>query len=202
MCGRFEIHSAIDIIAKMFQVDEIAVDLGPNYNIAPSQNVAVVMNDGRKNRLAACHWGFVPSWSRELKTGYRMINARAETVALSRTFRDAFLATRCLVPADGFFHWKKEATRKIPWYIRLRSGLPMGMAGLYNYWRSPGGKRFAPARSSRPTRTTRSLPSIPACPRSSPKQSIVSGSIPPRAIRRRSLRSSSHALPERWNTTP
>ncbi len=106
MCGRFEIHNALDIIAKIFQIDTMTFDVKPNYNIAPSQDVAVVMNDGKKNRLMSCHWGFVPSWSKELKTGYTMINARAETVATNRTFRNSFLNSRCLVPADGFFHYK------------------------------------------------------------------------------------------------
>jgi putative SOS response-associated peptidase YedK len=140
MCGRFEIHSTLDIIARIFQISNLIFDVKPNYNIAPSQDVAVVTNDGRKNIFKACRWGFVPSWSKELKTGYRMINARAETVAVNRTFRDAFLNTRCLVPADGFFHWKKEGKTKSPFYIRLKSGNPMGLAGLYNNWRSPEGE--------------------------------------------------------------
>ncbi len=132
MCGRFEIHSAIEILAKLFAIDSITFDIRPNYNIAPSQNVAVVINDGQKNRLLSCRWGFVPSWSKELKTGFTMINARAETVANSKTYKSSFESRRCLVIADGFYEWKKQDRIKIPLYIHLKSGNPMGLAGLYN----------------------------------------------------------------------
>lgn len=142
MCGRFEIHSAIEIIAKIFGIDSAIFDIKPNYNVAPSQDVAVVVNDGKKKRLVSCRWGFVPSWSKELKTGLATINARAETIAASRTFRDAFENQRCLVVADGFFEWKREGRLKKPYYIRARSGKPFGFAGLYNYWTSPEGEKL------------------------------------------------------------
>ncbi len=140
MCGRFEIHSTIEIIARVFQIDAVTFDIKPNYNVAPSQDVPVVMNDGKKNRLIACHWGFVQSWSRDIKTGYRMINARGETVGQNRTFREAFVSSRCLVPADGFYHWKQEGKTKKPFYIRLKNGEPMGLAGVYSIWHSPEGE--------------------------------------------------------------
>jgi len=139
MCGRFEIHSAIEIILRIFQVDSITFDLMPSYNIAPGQDVPIVVNDNG-NRLVLSRWGFVPSWSKELKTGYKMINARVETVATLPSFRDAFANHRCLVPADGFFEWKKTDKARLPRLIRLRSGRPMGFAGLYNAWHSPEGE--------------------------------------------------------------
>jgi putative SOS response-associated peptidase YedK len=141
MCGRFEIHSTLDIIARIFQIDDLAFDLKPSYNIAPSQEIAIVVNDGR-NRLVSCRWGFVPSWSRELRTGYPMINARAETVATNKTFREAFESSRCLIAADGFFEWSRQGAEKKPFYVRLRSGKPMGFAGLYNTWTSPEGEQL------------------------------------------------------------
>ncbi len=121
MCGRFEIHSALDIIAKIFQIDVTNVEIQPNYNVAPSQDVAIVLHDGKKKRLVACRWGFVPSRSKELKIGYSTINARAETITTNPTFRDAFRSQHCLVVADGFFEWKKEGRLKKPYYIRARS---------------------------------------------------------------------------------
>ncbi len=142
MCGRFEIHSTIEIIAKLFAIDSITFDIRPNYNIAPSQNVVVVARDGKKNHLLSCRWGFVPQWSRELKTGFTMINAKAETVADSKTYKPAFENHRCLVVADGFYEWKKQDRTKIPMYIHLRSGNPMGFAGLYNRWTSPEGEEI------------------------------------------------------------
>ena len=141
MCGRFEIHSAPDIIAKIFGTDEGDIESPPHYNIAPSQDILIVINDG-KRKIIKSRWGFVPSWSRDLNTGYRMINARAETVAGSRAFKSAFEKQRCLVVADGFYEWRKEGTTKKPFYLRLKSHKPFGFAGLYNIWTSPEGERL------------------------------------------------------------
>ncbi len=142
MCGRFEIHSPIEIIAKLFAIDSITFDIRPCYNVAPSQNVVAAASNGKRNRLFPCRWGFVPSWSKELKTGFTMINARAETVADNKTYKSAFQDHRCLVVADGFFEWKKQDRMRIPMYIHLKSGKPMGLAGLYNTWTSPDGEEI------------------------------------------------------------
>lgn len=140
MCGRFDIHSAIDIIARIFDVDDVACDFAANYNVSPSQNIPIVVKEGRKNRLILSQWGFLPSWAKETKTAYSMINARAETVDSNRSFRDAFLRSRCLVVADGFYEWQRQGRMKVPYYIRLRSGDPMAFGGLYNNWKSPEGE--------------------------------------------------------------
>jgi putative SOS response-associated peptidase YedK len=142
MCGRFEIHSAIELIAKIFGIHEWDIEYSPSYNIAPSQDILLVVNDG-KRRLVKSRWGFVPSWSKELSAGYKMINARAESVSDKPSFRQAFQNQRCLVVADGFYEWKKEGTTKRPFYIRLKSGMPLGFAGLYNVWRSPEGEQIS-----------------------------------------------------------
>jgi putative SOS response-associated peptidase YedK len=139
MCGRFEIHSAVEIIAEIFGISDWDIESPPRYNIAPGQDILIVINDG-KRRLVKSRWGFVPSWSRDLETGYRMINARAETVASSKTFKSAFEKQRCLVIADGFYEWRKEGAAKKPFYIRLKSQRPFGFAGLYNVWKSPDGE--------------------------------------------------------------
>jgi len=141
MCGRFEIHSAIELIAKIFGIHEWDIEYSPSYNIAPSQDILLVLNEG-KRRLVKSRWGFVPSWSKELSAGYKMINARAESVADKPSFRQAFQNQRCLVMADGFYEWKKEGTTKRPFYIRLKSGEPIGFAGLYNVWKSPEGEQI------------------------------------------------------------
>jgi putative SOS response-associated peptidase YedK len=104
--------------------------------------VVAVANDGKKNRLFSCRWGFVPEWSKELKTGFTMINAKAETVADSKAYKTAFENHRCLVVADGFYEWKKQDRIKIPMYVHLKSGNPMGLAGLYNLWISPEGEEI------------------------------------------------------------
>jgi putative SOS response-associated peptidase YedK len=141
MCGRFEIHSAIELIAKIFGIHEWDIEYSPSYNIAPSQDILLVVNDG-KRRLVKSRWGFVPSWSKELSAGYKMINARAESVADKPSFMQAFQNQRCLVVADGFYEWKKEGMTKRPFYIRLKSGEPIGFAGLYNIWKSPEGEQI------------------------------------------------------------
>ena len=141
MCGRLEIHSALEIIAKVFGIGPGTFEYSPSYNIAPSQEILLIVNDG-KRRLVRSRWGFVPSWSKELSAGYKMINARAESVADKPSFRSAFQNQRCLVVADGFYEWKKEGTKKRPFYIRLKSGKPFGLAGLYNIWKSPEGEQI------------------------------------------------------------
>jgi putative SOS response-associated peptidase YedK len=141
MCGRFEIHNTLEIIARVFGIDSVTFDYTPSYNIAPSQDVLLVVNDG-KRRLIKSRWGFVPPWAKDISDGYKMINARAESVAEKPSFRQAFQNQRCLVVADGFYEWKKEGTRKRPFYIRLKSGRPLGFAGLYNIWRSPEGEQI------------------------------------------------------------
>ena len=81
-------------------------------------------------------WGLVPSWAKEISFGARTINARAETIATKSAFRAAYVARRCLVPADGFYEWKKEAGGKTPYLISLASGLPFALAGLWETWSS------------------------------------------------------------------
>jgi putative SOS response-associated peptidase YedK len=141
MCGRFELHSAFEIIAKLFGLAG-SFDVPRSYNIAPGQDVAVIVRADGQNRLSLCRWGFVPSWCKDLNEGYKMINARAETVAEKPSFREAFSRTRCLVVADGFYEWKHEGGKKRPFYVHRRDGKPFGMAGLYNRWKSPDGKEI------------------------------------------------------------
>jgi len=140
MCGRFELHSAFEIIAKLFGLTGGSITMPTGFNITPGKDIAIIVKVGGKNELAACRWGFVPSWAKDLKDGYKMINARAETVAEKPSFRQAFSRHRCLVVADGFYEWKNEGGKKTPVYVHLKNGQPFGMAGLYNLWTSPGGE--------------------------------------------------------------
>jgi putative SOS response-associated peptidase YedK len=113
-------------------------EITPRYNVAPSQHVAVVPNNG-ENRIEFFRWGLIPSWAKDPKIGNRMINARSETLAEKPSFRVAYRRRRCLVLADGFYEWRKEAGRKTktPMYIRLESGQPFAFAGLWEAWCSP-----------------------------------------------------------------
>ena len=140
MCGRFVLHSVFDIIAQVFNLAPANVAIPTSFNIAPGQDIVIIVNDGGAKRLTTCRWGFVPSWAKELNEGYKMINARAETVAEKPSFRQAFHRHRCLVVADGFYEWKHEGGKKTPVYVRLKSGRPFGMAGLFNLWTPPEGE--------------------------------------------------------------
>jgi putative SOS response-associated peptidase YedK len=141
MCGRFALYSTIEIIAKEFNVGQTPFGFEPSYNIAPSQLIVTVYNEG-ENKLLQCKWGFIPSWSKDESIGNRMINARAEIVAEKPTIKSAFKKQRCLVVSDGFYEWRKEGKLKIPVYVRLKSGKPLGLAGLYNLWTSPKGEQI------------------------------------------------------------
>lgn len=120
-----------------FRVDhEDLADLAPRYNIAPSQSVPVVRFEAERDcRVLVAHrWGLIPSWAKDSKIGYRMINARSETAASKPAFRKPFRERRCLVVADGFYEWARAGTAKQPWYFRLRSGESFAFAGLWDRW--------------------------------------------------------------------
>jgi len=130
------------VISEVFCLKEEPQDPLPSYNISPGQSVYAVVRDERDetNRLARFRWGLVPSWAKDPSVGNRMINARAESVAERPSFKEAFRDRRCLVVADGFYEWQKTGRAKVPFFIRLKSGRPFGMAGLYETWVSPAGK--------------------------------------------------------------
>ncbi len=109
----------------------------PRYNIAPSQKVPVVLGQtGREIRLL--QWGLIPSWAKDAKIGNRLINARAETLSVKPSFRNAFKQRRCLVPADGFFEWKRTGSGKVPHFVCLQSRRIMVFAGLWENWQTSG----------------------------------------------------------------
>ncbi len=110
------------------------------YNIAPTQYVLTVTNDGSENQAQMMKWGLIPFWAKDPKIGNRSINARAETLHARPMFRSAFQKRRCLVIADGFYEWMKEGKKKIPMRIALRSGEPFGFAGLWERWEDPDGQ--------------------------------------------------------------
>jgi len=141
MCGRFVRCSTLKEIAHYFDIEQPSFEFEPSYNVTPSQDIIIINNRGVK-QIVKCHWGFVPPWSKDLSVGYKMINARSETVAEKPSFKNAFRKQRCLVVANGFYEWQKEKNRKVPVYISLKSGKPFGFAGLYTVWISPEGKKI------------------------------------------------------------
>lgn len=118
-------------------------DLPPRYNIAPSQQIAVVrQQNGGDRELTFLQWGLIPSWSKDPAIGYKMINVRSETVHEKPSFKQVFLARRCIIPASGFYEWEKVGKEKVPHYIHLRDGDVMSLAGLWERWKSPEGKEL------------------------------------------------------------
>jgi len=140
MCGRFVLFSDLKRIQLAFELDQANVTLEPRYNIAPTHQIVVIVQRAGSRTLETMRWGLIPAWAKDEKIGARMINARAETVAEKPSFKRALVQRRCLVIADGFYEWHTIGTKKTPMYVRLKSGAPMGFAGLYDTWQSPAGE--------------------------------------------------------------
>src|SRR5437870_3574030 len=130
MCGRYTLRSRGS--AKFYGVPASELPFWvPRYNIAPSQDVPVIVARGAERALAEFQWGLVPSWSKEAK-GF--INARAETLEDKPSFSEAFQRRRCLIPADGFYEWQREKEGKQPYYFQMCDGEPFMFAGIWDQW--------------------------------------------------------------------
>ena len=147
MCGRFtqrmswrELHELMDLVGT-------PLNLRPRYNAAPSQDVAVIRSGDPGSRsgasggrtLAMLRWGLIPAWAKDPAIGHRLINARSETAAEKPSFRAAYRHRRCLIPADGFYEWRREGKTRQPWLFGLQGGAPFVFAGLWERWTVPAG---------------------------------------------------------------
>lgn len=136
MCGRFTQDLEDDDLADLYDLDEV-VDLQgrkSRWNGCPTQEFVLCRSGADGERVLALHrWGLVPAWARDPKIGARLINARSESVDEKPSFRAAFRKRRCLIPANGWFEWKAEASGKRPWWIALDGG-PFSFAGLWESW--------------------------------------------------------------------
>jgi putative SOS response-associated peptidase YedK len=135
MCGRFTLRTRLNELLQFYSV-ESQLQWEPRFNIAPSQSVAAIRNDpnGDKRELATLRWGLIPSWADDIHIGNQLINARAETIATKPSFKQALKSRRCLVPADGFYEWKKSGKNKQPYFIRMADERPFVFAGLWECW--------------------------------------------------------------------
>src|ERR1700735_3888647 len=120
MCGRYRLARKKEILAEVFDVGDDD-DWSPRYNIAPSQSVPVVRQDATQpvRSFSLIRWGLIPFWAKDAKAGYKMINARAETVPTTPAFGDPFRSRRCLIPADAFYEWSKQSKQKSPFYFSM-----------------------------------------------------------------------------------
>ncbi len=144
MCGRYTLTAPESALARLFGVESWPAGTTPRYNLAPSQDAAIVAagRPGESWRAGPARWGLIPPWAEDAAIGYKMINARLESVAQKPAFKDAFRRRRCLVPADGFYEWQdrgKARGGKQPWRIRRSDAAPFAFAGLWQRWRPPEG---------------------------------------------------------------
>ncbi len=142
MCGRFTLFSTFDDIIDQFDIDQFLPkdEYHPSYNVVPSQNILAIINDGSHNRLGKLRWGLIPPWAKDEKIGYKMINARAETITEKPAFRKPLVSKRCIIPADSFYEWKRlDPKTKIPMRIKLKSSALFAFAGLYEKWKTHQG---------------------------------------------------------------
>jgi putative SOS response-associated peptidase YedK len=139
MCGRFARIVSDKTLREKYRLERLA-KLQDGYNIAPQQPIGAVRaaNDG--NELVLLKWGLIPSWSNDAKIAYKLTNARAETVAEKPSFRSAFKQRRCIIPASGFYEWKREGKQKQPFYIHPRDDGIFSFAGLWETWHDPEGE--------------------------------------------------------------
>jgi len=147
MCGRFTLTVDADSIQTHFPwLENIPHQIAPRYNIAPTQPIAVIPNDGR-NTVDHFVWGLIPFWAKDPSIGSRMINARSETLAEKNSFKNAYKRRRCLVLADGFYEWANITGQKTkqPFYFRMEDGAPFAFAGLWEEWNSPEGSQLKSA---------------------------------------------------------
>ena len=134
MCGRFALKNSGRELEEYFE-SELPSDFSPRYNIAPGQNHPVLIKENSKRSFVRMKWGLVPSWSKDPKIGTHMINARSETLQEKPSFRSAYKKRRAIIPASGFFEWKKEKL-KIPYYIFNSDESPMAFGGLWESWKN------------------------------------------------------------------
>lgn len=143
MCGRFALKTTTQAIREMFLLEE-GEAFEPHYNIAPSMKIPAVWESPEKGRrqMTLLKWGLVPSWAKDPAIGNKMINARAESAAEKPAFRAPFRRKRCLIPADGFYEWKKPPEGKKvkqPYFVKRADGKLLAFAGLWDCWRAPDG---------------------------------------------------------------
>lgn len=137
MCGRLAIHASLDLVVERFLVDPVE-GWRPRYNVAPTQQVFCVREEGGQRFLDELRWGLVPSWSTD--PGRILINARSETAPSKPSFRAAFKRRRLLVPVSGFYEWKKVGKDKVPFLFHRRDDQPLALAGLWETWHDLDGE--------------------------------------------------------------
>ena len=137
MCGRFTQERPTSELAEIFEAEDLVGAPGGSFNVAPTDEAAVVVQREDRRAVSTYRWGLIPHWAEDTKIGNRLFNARAETLASSPMFRDAFRRKRCLVPVDSFYEWRREGKVRQPFRVVRSDGRPLALAGLWAGWRDP-----------------------------------------------------------------
>jgi putative SOS response-associated peptidase YedK len=143
VCGRFTATFEFNDIRLHWNLDRDLPKYTPRFNVAPetSPNIPVIVRQKGVNECRLMQWGLIPHWAADPSIGNRTINARAETLTELPSFKLLVDRRRCIIPADGFYEWRKEGRRKTPMWVHLKNKQPFGLAGLWDVWRKPDGKR-------------------------------------------------------------
>jgi putative SOS response-associated peptidase YedK len=141
MCGRCRLSRRKELVEEYFDTVSDELDWNPRYNIAPTQPVPVIRQDPKEpiRELSQMKWGLIPFWSKDPSGAAKMINARSETASTKPAFRDPLKFRRCLLPADGFYEWKRTATSKQPYCFEVGDGELFAFAGIWDRWKEPSG---------------------------------------------------------------
>ncbi len=139
MCGRYTLHQKGDNLAKRYGLSSTPDSIRDNFNVAPGHFMPVVVEEDGKPKLEMMKWGLVPVWAKDPRIGYKMINARSESIFEKPSWRSVILRKRCLIPADGFYEWKKfktdEKERKQPFFIHPKQIELFSFAGVWEAWK-------------------------------------------------------------------
>src|ERR1700674_2106589 len=142
MCGRYRLSRRKQVVEEYFDATSDEPDWSPRYNVAPTQPVAVILQDPKEpvRELSLVRWGLIPSWAKDSSAAAKMINARSETASTKPAFRDAIKCRRCLIPADGFYEWQRMGKTRQPYCFEVNDGELFAFAGIWDRWKDANGK--------------------------------------------------------------
>jgi putative SOS response-associated peptidase YedK len=147
MCGRYTLSAGHEALSRAFLAEfaeELKSSWNPRYNISPGSGIVAIHEDRDKGgrKAEVFHWGLVPSWAKDANIGYKLTNARAETIKDKPSYRDAYRYRRCLVPASGFYEWDRSVFPRQPYYFSPENRDFMAMAGIWEHWLHPTGSEI------------------------------------------------------------
>ncbi|ETR68197.1 MAG: YoaM, partial [Candidatus Magnetoglobus multicellularis str. Araruama] len=144
MCGRFCQALTGETLIHHFQINNVnRVTITSSYNVAPSQIVLAIVSKDEHRVLSPMRWGLIPAWADSMKMGAKLINARSETIDQKPAFRQSFYKYRCIIPANGFYEWKKIDKQKQAYFIKLSGDTPMALAGIWAVWKNGTNEKVA-----------------------------------------------------------